>query len=201
MRIIRKYSTKSQMESGINEMTADGWKMETTEFIPEKELSIIELLLTKRWTSRTNPEYYRVIYSREADSQFIGVRGGKGVIYAIPRWTLHGVLAATASLITIGLALVIQDYWLLSFLALGFFAPGAILELLIFGLDSSGVWSDYYILMAAVIWFVIGAVTGILMSLPVFDSVPEQHKSTISVAIVVGIAVIGIVFSFIMALG
>jgi hypothetical protein len=192
------------MESGINEMTDDGWKMDTTEFIPEKKLSIIALLLTKRWTSRTNPEYYRVIYSREADSRFIGVMGGKGVINAIPRWSIYGVLASTASLIAIGLGSVIDDFWLLSFLGFGFIAPAYFIDDFFIHLDLGSYYPEfniYYTLMAAVIWFVIGAVTGILMSLPVFDSVPEQHKSYISVAILVGIAVIGIMFSLMMALG
>ena len=31
-----KYNTKSQMELGISLMIADGWKLETTDFIPEK---------------------------------------------------------------------------------------------------------------------------------------------------------------------
>ncbi|MGB2954851.1 MAG: hypothetical protein WBB64_02665 [Anaerolineales bacterium] len=195
-----KYNTKSQMELGISLMIADGWKLETTDFIPEKKVRPIEWINPQKHPliTRTNPEYYLVVYSRETETQ----AGCVGTISAIPRWLLYGVLAATTSLIAIGFLSISDDNCLGMFLGFGFMAPAALVDLLFLQLSSDSTQTGlYYTVMPAAIWFVIGSVIGKIMDLPRFDSVPDKHKNIFSVMILIGIIVIGFFASLIMAGG
>jgi len=118
-----------------------------------------------------------------------------------PRWLVYGVLAAVASLIALGFQSISDGNCLGMFWGFGFVAPAAILEILIFGIEGSGVVTEYFILSTPVIWFVIGAVIGKIISLPSFESIDENSKIKISAVIILVLIVLGFLALIMIGLG
>ena len=177
------YQTKEEMESGIDELTELGWEVDQIKSLTGSSEAASPGSLNGS---------YQVSFSREINSEDPALDQGKrpqeSPFYWMPRWIQYGVGTLFAPLL---IMLFTESGVGTIYYAL--YYPALLAESIFLGVENAGSQQKFfYILGGIIFWFTVGALSGSILSLPLFESDSEKFKFKMHVVFIILICIFGL---------